>query len=57
VAGVRRELAALVVNSCYNFMCIGCKLISRRTVLVGLMLVIILIVFEGLRPAVDMLAA
>jgi hypothetical protein len=54
---VRRELAALVVDSCYNFMCIGCKLRSRRTVLVGLMLVIILIVSEGSGPAVDMLAA
>jgi hypothetical protein len=38
-------------------MCIACKLIIIRTVLVGLILVLILIVFEGLGPAVDMLAA
>jgi hypothetical protein len=54
---VRRALAALVVDSCYDFIGIGCKLRRRRTVLVGLIIVIILIVFEGLGPAVDMLAA
>jgi hypothetical protein len=54
---VRRALAALVVESWYNFMCIACKLRSIRTVLVGLILVLILIVFEGLGPAVDVLAA
>jgi hypothetical protein len=54
---VRRVLAALVVDSRYNFMCIACKLRTRRTVLVGLILVLILIVFEGLGPAVDMPAA
>jgi hypothetical protein len=54
---VRQALAALVVDSFYNSMCIGWKLRNRRTVLVGLILVIILIVIEGLGPAVDMLAA
>jgi hypothetical protein len=54
---VRRELAALVVDSRYNFMCKACKLRIIRTVLVGLILVLILIVFKGLGPAVDVLAA
>jgi hypothetical protein len=54
---VRRALAALVVDSRYNFMCIACKLRSIHTVLVGLILVLILIMFEGLGPAVDVLGA
>jgi hypothetical protein len=54
---VRRALAALVVDSRYNFMCIACKLRIRRIVLVCLILVLILIGFEGLGPAVDVLAA
>jgi hypothetical protein len=54
---VRRALAALLVDSRNNFMCIACKLRSRRTALVGLILVLILIGFEGLDPVVDVLAA
>jgi hypothetical protein len=38
-------------------MCIACKRRSICTVLVGLILVLILIVFDGLGPAVDVLAA
>jgi hypothetical protein len=57
LAAVRQALAALVVDIRYDFLCIACKLRSIRTVLVGLILVIILIVFEGLGPAVDVLAA
>jgi hypothetical protein len=41
LAAVRRALAALVVDSRYNFMCIACKLRSTRTVFVGLILVLI----------------
>jgi hypothetical protein len=57
LAAVRRALAALVVYSRYNFMCIACKLRITRTVFAGLILVLIIIVFEGLGPAVDLLAA
>jgi hypothetical protein len=55
--GGSAALAALVVDSRYNFIGIACKLRSIRTVLVGLILVLILIVFEGLGPAVDVFAA
>jgi hypothetical protein len=47
---VRRALAALVVDSRYNIMWKACKLRIMRAVLVGLILVLILILLNGLGP-------